>query len=182
MTLARTLCYNRANMKKNIVIIGFMGCGKSKVSRNLQARCNLPRFSTDKIIEEREGKKISTIFRDFGESYFRRQEALVVKEVSKHQGVIIDCGGGVVVNPANFRALKKTGILFYLDATPECLLQNIKSGKARPLLKVPDPLKEIKKLLDQRRSFYEKAHYKVDANYMPIPKIGDQIIEILSTL
>lgn len=182
MTLAGGLCYNRANMKKNIVIVGFMGCGKSKVSRNLQARLNLPRFSTDKIIEDREGKKIPAIFRDFGEAYFRQKEAAVVKEVSLQQGSIIDCGGGVVTNPVNLRCLKKNGILFYLEATPECLLQNLKSGKARPLLQVPDPLGEIRRLLNLRRPFYEKATYKINANFLPIPKVGDQIIAILSKL
>lgn len=169
-------------MKKNIVIVGFMGCGKSKVSRNLQARLNLPRFSTDRIIEEREGRKIPVIFKNFGEAYFRRKEAAVVKEVAQQEGAIIDCGGGVVVNPVNLRLLKRNGIIFYLEAGPECLLENLKSGKTRPLLQVKDPLREIKKLINERRAFYEKAHYKIDADFKTIPNIGSQIIAILSKL
>jgi shikimate kinase len=169
-------------MKKNIVLVGFMGCGKSKVSRNLQARLNLPRFSTDRIIEEREGRKIPVIFKNFGEAYFRRKEADVVREVARQEGAIIDCGGGVVVNPVNLRLLRKNGILFYLEASPECLLENLKSGKVRPLLQVKDPLREIKKLINARRAFYEKAHYRINADFKTIPNIGSQIIAILSKL
>src|SRR5262245_55691172 len=126
--------------KKNIVLVGFMGCGKSKVSRLLTEVIGWKRFSTDKIIEKEQGKTIPEIFAESGEAYFRQLEAKTVAKLSDKKRALIDCGGGVVINPTNIKLLKKDGVLFYLKASPECLYENIKVGKVRPLMQVKNPL------------------------------------------
>ncbi|MEI8012153.1 MAG: shikimate kinase, partial [Candidatus Omnitrophota bacterium] len=105
-------------LDKNIVLVGFMACGKTFTSRELASRLGRDRVSTDELIEVREGRVIKDIFAQSGEPYFRRVEHEVVQDCSGRQGLVIDCGGGVAANEGNFNALKATGISFYLYASP----------------------------------------------------------------
>lgn len=168
------------NEKKNIVLIGFMGCGKSKTSRELATRCARRRYSTDKMIQRKEGMTIPEIFRLKGEAYFRRVEKDVVAKVAVRKNAIIDCGGGVAVDPENMAHLKKNGVVFYLKASPKCLFENIKAGKPRPLMQVADPLAKIKELLRLREKHYRKADHVIDANFKTIPDIADQIESLIA--
>ncbi len=137
-------------------------------------------FSTDTLIEQKTGRRIPTIFKRLGEAYFRKVEEDVVKNLSKKQGVILDCGGGVVVNPLNITRLKKNGILIYLKASPTFLYQNIK-GRKRPLLNVSDPLKTIKKMLRLRKPLYEEsAEHIIDSEHKSIEQICQRIVRLLS--
>ncbi len=101
---------------KNIILVGFMGSGKSLTSNKLAGALGREVYSTDQLIEKREGRGITEIFRDSGESYFRKVEKEVVKDASKENGIILDCGGGVVLDPENITHLKKNGLIFYLSA------------------------------------------------------------------
>ena len=151
-------------MDKNIVLIGFMGSGKSMVARELGKRLNSEVVVTDKIAEDREGQAIDEIFKSKGEVYFRNLESEIIKEVSLRRDIVIDCGGGVVLHKENLKFLKANGIVFYLEATPEVIFQRIKNEKHRPLLKVPDPLGCIKELYQQRLPLYNQADHIIDAN------------------
>jgi shikimate kinase len=165
-------------MKKNIVLVGFMGSGKSLTSNNLAGALDRKVFSTDKLIEQREGRTITEIFRDSGEVYFRKIEKEVVKEVSGQTGIIIDCGGGAVLDSENLADLKKNGLVIYLSAPPERIYNNIKSQKHRPLLNVEDPKSKIGELLEARKSYYEKADIIIDAD-KPIGQIAEDILEVI---
>lgn len=136
--------------------------------------------STDILIEQKEGKPITEIFHDSGEAYFRRVEKNVVQEVSKYNDVIIDCGGGVVLDRDNVTKLKKNGMLFYLSASPESIYENIKGRKQRPLLNVRDPLAKIAELLKARQPYYEQADCVIDADYKTIGQIADNILKVLN--
>lgn len=166
-------------MKKNIVLIGFMGAGKSMIARELGRRLKLPLAMTDELIEAREGMPIHEIFQAKGEAYFREQEAVVIKEVSHRRGIIIDCGGGAVLRKENLQLLKANGIVFYLQATPEVIYGRIKDEKHRPLLKDPDPLGRIKELYRQRLPLYTQADFTIDADN---PSIEGPIVEILKRI
>lgn len=168
-----------AVLKKNIVLVGFMGCGKSKVSRLLADVLGWPRYSTDKIIEKSEGRTIPEIFAQEGEAYFRRLEAKLVSKLSTKKKSIIDCGGGVVINSTNIKKLKKNGNLFYLNASPESLYENIKLGKVRPLLQVENPLARVRSLLRQRQKFYGQADFVIDGNFKSVPEMAEQILGII---
>ncbi len=165
-------------MTKNIVLIGFMGSGKSLTSNKLARVLKRKIFSTDKLIEQRESRAITDIFRDSGEAYFRKVEKDVVGEVSGQTGIILDCGGGVVLDAENMANLKKNGIVFYLSAPPQRIYNNIKGQKHRPLLNVEDPQSKIGELLQARKAYYEKADVIIDAD-KPIDQIAEDILEAI---
>jgi shikimate kinase len=167
-------------MDKNIVLIGFMASGKTLSSHELAKRLNRERVSTDELIEEREGRTIAEIFARSGEPYFRQLEHEIVREIAVQKNLVIDCGGGVVTNEENLKALKAHGIVFFLEATPEAIYRRVKGMKDRPLLNVADPLQKIKELLAQRDPHYRKAHHVVDSNEDNIGKVVDDILNILS--
>ena len=166
-------------MNKNIVLIGFMGSGKSMIARELGDRLKAPVVATDDLAQAKEGKSVHEIFKSKGEAYFRNLEAEIIKEVSLRRGVIIDCGGGVVLHKENLKLLKTNGIVFYLQATPEVIYQRIKNEGHRPLLKVPDPLGRIKELYQQRLPLYNQADHTIDANDA---SIEGPVVEILKRI
>ena len=164
---------------RNIVLIGFMGSGKSSVSRQLGKLLKREVFSTDKIIEDREKRPISDIFTHSGEEYFRKCEHNVVKELATKSGVIIDCGGGIILDETNVQELKKNGVFFYLKATPEFLFEKVKNQKHRPLLQVEKPLEKIKQMLNDRSPLYEKAaDYTIISTDRTIDKMAKEVMTI----
>jgi shikimate kinase len=165
-------------MSKNIVLIGFMGVGKSLVAKHLAGKLGRPILSTDELIVESEGKPITKIFQDNGEAYFRELEMKVVEKIAQRQDSIFDCGGGIALNARNMELLKKNGIVFYLSATADEIYKNVKDQNHRPLLNTPDPKHQINELLNKRRPFYEKADYVIDAN----GKTGEQLCVDILTL
>ncbi|MFH0753600.1 MAG: shikimate kinase [Candidatus Omnitrophota bacterium] len=167
---------------KNIVLVGFMACGKTFTSRELARQLNRERVSTDELIVAREKRSIADIFVQSGESYFRQVEREVVLECAGREGLVIDCGGGVAANEENFNALKVTGISFYLNASPEAIHRRTKGGTDRPLLNVDDPMTKIKELLAKRDPFYRKADHIVDSSEDNIPKVVNEILHILQTV
>jgi shikimate kinase len=149
---------------KNIVLIGFMGAGKTQVAKCLAKKLRRKWVSTDAIIVQQEGKPITDIFAEHGEPYFRRLEHQVVAQTAKQSDIIIDCGGGVPVNPQNMSLLKENGIVFYLATSPEVVYQRIRKQTHRPLLATDDPLAKIRTLLIERQPFYAVADYVVDTD------------------
>ena len=168
------------HMKKNIVLIGFMGAGKSLVSKRLANKLKRERVSTDEWIEKEEGKTIAQIFRDSGEAYFRGREENVVGELSPRENLVIDCGGGVAANQSNIDLLKKQGTLFYLKTSPAVVYQRVKNNPFRPLLQVAEPLKEIEALMKTRQAFYEQAHFVVDTDLHTVEDTAREILELLA--
>jgi len=117
------------------------------IARELRVRLKVPVVATDDLIEAREGQSVHEIFKSKGEDYFRNLESEIIKEVSLRRGIIIDCGGGVVLRKENLPNLKTNGIVFYLQATPEVIYQRIKHESHRPLLKTPDLLSRLVRTL-----------------------------------
>lgn len=163
---------------KNLSLVGFMGSGKSTCAKRLSEILSMETFSTDQIIVSREKRAITEIFETDGEEYFRKIEKQVVKEISLMEGVIIDCGGGVILNPENVENLKNNGIVVYIHSDPEFIYDCIKGSTQRPILNVADPLLKIKELLNYRMPFYQKANYRVDGTKKSIESICDKIVEI----
>jgi len=166
-------------MKKNIVLTGFMGAGKSVIAKKLESILKRRLVSTDGLIVDREKRPITDIFKDSGEDYFRKVESEVVGEISAQEGLIVDCGGGIVLNEDNVVNLKRTGIVFYLSATPEVIYKRVKDQKHRPLLNVDDPLKAIKELLEKRELLYLKADHTINTSDKTIEQVAEEIIKLL---
>lgn len=153
---------------KNIVLVGFMGTGKTTVGKNLAQLAGMKYISTDDIIVEREAMPIADIFSKKGEMYFRCLEKDVIREISNMDNVVIDTGGGVVTNPENVKNLKEKGVLVCLWSSPEDVYARTKKYTNRPLLNVEDPLKKIKELLEKRKPYYEQADYHINTSEVSI--------------
>jgi shikimate kinase len=164
-------------MPKNIILIGFMGSGKSTLARILSEQLGLPVVSTDALIEEKEGRSIADIFKNSGEASFRDLEHRIILEIVNTQGVIVDCGGGVVLNPKNIEILKKTGTLVHLSCEPQEILRRVKMQPKRPLLDVPDPLAKIRELLKVRQPFYEQADMTMDTSDGDLHRVAREVIK-----
>ncbi len=167
-------------MIKNIVLIGLMGSGKSMVAKALEARLGLPQFSTDVLIEAKEGRSIQEIFQDPGEAYFRQIEHAIVFELARKKGVIIDCGGGVILDAGQLPLLKKNGVVFHLKTSPEVIYSRIKGDPTRPLVNVPDPRERIAQLFKERMSLYDQADVILDASDPSVEGVVARIIERMS--
>lgn len=166
-------------MNKNIALVGFMGSGKTAVSKKLAAFLKRDFISTDEIIVEREKRSISDIFKDSGERYFRDLEKSVINEVSQKNNLVIDCGGGIVLQKENIDRLKQNGLIFYLRATPEVILERTKGQGHRPLLNVPDPKQKIKELLRERENYYRQADLTIETSNRSIDSVVQEILKVL---
>lgn len=167
---------------KNVVLVGFMGTGKTAIGKRLAHQLKMKYISTDDIIEEKERRPIAEIFAKEGEPYFRKAEKEVVREVSGMDNVIIAAGGGVVLDNENLKNLKVKGILICLNAAAEDILERTKRYTHRPLLNVPDPLGKIRELLAERGPYYRRADYQVDTSGKGADRVADEIRRIIDKL
>jgi shikimate kinase len=151
----------------NLVLIGFMGCGKSSVGRRLSGLTGHRFIDTDELIVQNAGRSIADIFTHDGEEYFRDAEQRSLENLVGVCGIILSTGGGLVLRPTNRQILKKIGIVAWLDATPDVLFERaIRSGK-RPLLQTGDPRKTFDELLDVRRELYNlTADFRIDSTQL----------------
>ncbi|MFH1790513.1 MAG: shikimate kinase [Candidatus Omnitrophota bacterium] len=161
---------------KNIVLLGFMGTGKTTVAKKIAALSGMIYVSTDDVIEDREGMAIAVIFEKKGEKYFRAVEKEVISEISLRDKVVIDAGGGVVLDRDNMQSLGKKGVLVCLWADPEDIYKRTKKYATRPLLNVKDPLAAIKRLMDKRKACYEAAGYHVNTSAVGADEAAETII------
>ena len=163
----------------NIILVGFMGTGKSVVGKKLAAKLNKDFVESDDMIEAREKMPIRDIFEKKGEPYFRRVEKEVIKEASSRKNVVISAGGGAIVDEENFNNLKNSGTLICLKASTDTILKRAKDLKTRPLLNVQDPKKRIEKLLKKREPYYNKANFIIDTDNLSIEQVVLKITDLL---
>lgn len=154
-----------------------MGTGKTEVSKALATRLDRKRLCLDDMIEQRANKPISDIFKQDGEPHFRKLESEMVSTASKEKSVVIDTGGGAIVNEENLKNLKKTGIIFCLTASVDTIIERTKKFTHRPLLNAENPYAKITELLKGREKFYQKADYSIDTTNMTIEQVVDGIIK-----
>lgn len=144
--------------QKNLVLIGFMGSGKTSVGLKLSYRLHTPVEDTDKMIESREGCSISEIFAAQGEEAFRRMETSLLEELTRRNYKrVYSVGGGTPVREENRALLKQLGTVIYLRVRPETVYQRLKNDTTRPLLQCENPLERIRELLENRKNAYESC-------------------------
>lgn len=144
-------------IKGNIFLIGFMGTGKSTVSRELKKMLSMECMEMDDMIVERQGMPISEIFEKHGEDYFRDIESGLLVELKEKNNVIVSCGGGVVVRRENIGHMKDSGTVVLLSATPQTVYERVKNNTGRPILNGNMNVEYIAELMEKRREKYEKA-------------------------
>ena len=147
--------------KPNIVLVGFMGTGKTSIGRRISSQLRMRYVDTDEIVERDSRRRISDIFAEDGESAFRELESEAVRKVSKLHNHVISTGGGVVLKEANMTELKRNGVVFCLTATPEEIYRRVGHQTHRPLLQTPDPLVKIQSMLAERRPYYAEADHTI---------------------
>ena len=143
--------------RPNIVLVGFMGTGKTSIGRRISSQLRMRYVDTDEIVERNSRRRISDIFAEDGESAFRELESEAVRNVSKLHNHVISTGGGVVLREANMTELKRNGVVFCLTATPEEIYRRVGHQTHRPLLQAPDPLTKIQSMLTERHPYYAEV-------------------------
>ena len=166
----------------NIILIGFMGVGKSAVGQQLAGERGLNFLDTDELIEKTEGRAISEIFKTSGEEHFRELETEVLKTLLDYDNFVLATGGGMVLREENVKMLKEMGPVILLWADPEAVYARIKNETHRPLLNVQGPQAEISKILETRKPVYERAaDFKVDTSKLSPAEAAKEIIDWLKS-
>lgn len=144
---------------ENIILIGYMGCGKTTTGKNLARTCNMQFMDTDEEIEKQQGKAISEIFAQQGEMAFRDMETAFLSKLLQEQAqsLVISTGGGMPLRGENKELLQKLGSVIYLKASPNIIYERVKGDTKRPLLQCDNPLKKIEEMQAHREIHYEKA-------------------------
>ncbi len=165
-----------------IFLIGLSGSGKSTVGRMLAERLNAPFIDIDVLLEKECGERISTIFAQRGEDYFRDCESrLLAQAVQNEQGAVIATGGGIVLRPESRALLRSHGVSIFLSVDPQTALERLRhQGGAelaiRPLLATADPLAALQDLLKKRSQWYEEARYTISTQARSVERITQEII------
>lgn len=162
---------------RNVILTGFMGSGKTEVGRRLAKRLGYTFIDTDLLIEEKTGKSISDIFEKDGEPFFRDTETQILEELSGINKHVISTGGGIVTREENILRLRETGFIIWLKASPETIYKRVSTETHRPLLRVENPLEQIKSLLSLREQYYSKADLAIDTDGLEVDEIVDIIIK-----
>jgi shikimate kinase len=168
------------NVPKNIVLIGFMGCGKSTVGRELQQRLGYPLIDMDTLIEQRVGKAIATLFEELGEPAFRDIETHLLEELYAPDAPrrIISTGGGVIIRRENRTLLRQLGYVVWLQAPVSTILDRTSRNRDRPLLHTDDPRARIEALLAERTPWYrETSHLALETRGLDSGEIATGILE-----
>lgn len=162
-------------MKSNLILIGFMGTGKTSLGKLLAEKLGRGFVDIDQKIEQDVGLSIPQIFEKYGEKYFRELEKQTVEEITQRRNLVIATGGGTVKDEENLRLLKNSGVIVCLTTEPEEIFRRTERRGERPVLDSDDDrLATIKKLLNERQKFYMQADYTIDTtDWSPLQIMND---------
>ena len=167
-------------MNSNIVLIGFMGCGKSSIGRRLAARLGYDFLDSDDLITSRTGKSITDLFAEEGEERFRDRETAELRELVGSQRIVLATGGGAILREQNRDLLKRIGTVVWLHSDPETLFERASRSRKRPLLEVENPRTTFNTLLESRLPVYQQAcTLRVDATGLSHEQTLEEILRAL---
>jgi shikimate kinase len=166
---------------KTIILTGMMGAGKSTIAKILAEKLNIKSIDIDSLIEQNEGEKISEIFSNKGEEYFRKIEKETIENIftSKVENLVISLGGGAFENNETREILLKKANVIYLQTSPEIIFERIKSNTERPLLCGNMSIEKISEILEKREKNYQTATYKITTDNKTPDQIAEEIIGVL---
>jgi len=164
---------------KNIILIGFMGTGKSSAGRLLAARLGRRFIDVDRRIEQESGLPISEIFARHGEAWFRAKEKDMIARVARYRRAVTATGGGVVLDPANMERLRAGGVIVCLTAPVQTILERTGRRSTRPLLARPDREEVVARLLAERAPLYGAADFTLDTGNLSPRLAAEKIIAFL---
>jgi shikimate kinase len=163
---------------QSIVLIGFMGAGKSSAGRALARKTGLPCFDTDEIVSKRFGLPVTEIFVQLGEEGFRNAETEALRQLLEAAPGIIVTGGGIVLRPGNVKMLRELGRVVSLEAEEETLFRRIAKRATRPLLQTKNPRATLVELLRVRAPLYHAAaDVRLDTSRLTRDQVADAILK-----
>ncbi len=166
----------RNSSKNNIILIGFMGTGKSTIARHLNTLYGMRIAEMDEMIVEQQGMSIPEIFAEKGEDYFRALETQLLADLQKENNLVISCGGGAALREENVALMKQNGYVFLLTASPETLYERVGQDLNRPVLNGYRSVEGVRALMEKRREKYEKAaDFIVSTEYLNYRKLAREI-------
>lgn len=167
---------------QNIILIGAMGVGKSTVGKRLAKKLNLEFYDSDQEIVKKTGVDIATIFEYEGEKGFREREENILKELCKLKPIVLATGGGSILSIDTQKLLTSSGIVFYLKASIESILNRSKNETSRPLLNTANKRETINNILKQRTPLYKSvAHHTINTDRHTVNWSADQIIKVIQS-
>lgn len=176
---SRAIRLTSATFKVKIVLIGFMGAGKSSVGRLLAKKLDWPFFDTDEMVEKQVGKPVPVIIRLQGEAAFRKVEKEAVRLVALSDKCVISTGGGVPLDEDNMNELRKDAVVLWLKVSPETVMKRIRDVSARPLIDPSNPLDSIQARLADREAAYGKATRTVETDGLSKEEVVEKIMAVL---
>ena len=165
-------------MKKNLVLTGMMGVGKSTLGKILAKKLSFNFVDIDKLIEKRERCSINVIFKIKGEDFFRKLENKITLEELKKQESVISLGGGAFLNKSTRQYVKRSSISFWIDVSLDILIKRLKNTKKRPLLLNKNLDKTISKIYLERKKTYNEANFKVKCDFLEQKEIVNKILKL----
>lgn len=169
------------NSLQNLILIGFMGTGKSTVACQLSKQLELPFFEMDEMIAQEQGIEISNIFKEKGEDYFRDLETALLKNLLQKETGILSCGGGIILRDENIQAMKNHGTVILLTAKPETILKRVLHNQSRPVLDGKKNIDDITKLIKEREERYHMAaDIIISTDDKSLSKICEEITDMIT--
>lgn len=166
--------------RPHVVLVGLPGSGKTTVGQGVATALGRPFLDLDREIERREGMTVAQIFGERGEYAFRQMERQITEELRETGGMILSPGGGWIASPENVVLLRPPARFIYLRVRLETAIKRLGPERStRPLLVRPDPLGELKRLFEARRSAYETADETVDTDRSSVQQVIDSITELV---
>lgn len=175
-------------MKKSLLYLtGFMSAGKSTIGPILANTLGWQFLDLDRVIEQKVGKIIVNIFQEDGEDYFRKTESVLLNELSQLSNYVIALGGGTIESNENLKVIKNSGLLIYLETSPEAAYKRLRYKRDRPALLFEgdeEPSKQefldrINSILKRRIKYYKQADITVSTDYKPVGKTVDYIVSLV---
>ncbi|MGZ9587043.1 shikimate kinase [Paenibacillus marinisediminis] len=160
----------------NIVLIGFMGTGKSTVGECLADRLKYDFVDLDEEIVRMEGRSIPDIFAQDGEAYFRDAESLALSRLMGQQRLVIATGGGAVLREKNCRVMSECGYVVHLTAETDTIIERVRGDRNRPLLQ-GDASERVRSLMVERSGKYDFAHATVATDHLRVEQIADAVMD-----
>jgi shikimate kinase len=166
---------------RNLVLVGFMGSGKSSVGREIARRWGFRFIDTDTTIRHKYRKSIPDIFATFGEPFFRDEENKALQELQASQEAVIATGGGIILQPRNHPLLRTLGVVVWLTASEETIWERVSRNQNRPLLRTNDPRTTIRHLMSTRYPLYGAvADITVETTGLTHQEVADQAVAALN--
>ena len=164
-------------IKKNLVLLGMMGVGKTRIGKYVARRLKVNFFDIDKLIEQKNNMKITEIFKTKGENYFRNEEEFItIKYLNKKESVI-SLGGGGFINDKIRKKVLSDCISIWLNVNLTTIYKRLKNSNKRPLVH-KNGKNNIEKIFMERKKIYSLADHKINCDYLSLKQISDQIIKL----